>query len=108
RAQTWRQVRNLPVAGGIPADIAVDPNDSSHLYLAMNGPAGGSSTYLGKVLTSYDRGESWTTLPFPNVSIFDLDTDDTGQILSAMTNRDILVSRDSGDNWERISGPWDY
>ncbi|MFI5691098.1 S8 family serine peptidase [Kribbella sp. NPDC051586] len=101
---TWRELRNVPVGGGVNLGMATDPTRPDTVYLAVAG--GADPTYQGKVLVSHDAGETWTTLPFPDVSPSDLSIDPTGRILVVPAfNNSIYVSTDRGLTWTNYPSP---
>jgi subtilisin family serine protease len=102
RGRKWRQLDRLPVAGGT-GTVVVDPHDSKRMWYAVNGrPEADSAvildpTYEGKVLSSDDAGQTWQTLPFPNIHVNALLSD--GHVLIAVTAGGIVSSDDGGAHW---------
>ncbi|MEH7305558.1 S8 family serine peptidase [Neobacillus drentensis] len=106
-AETWHQFGNFPVAGGTPMALVVDPTNEKNIYVPINGSYF-DPTYQGKILASKDGGKTWNTLPFPNLEVSDLQIDESGQKLVAITRNEVYVSLDRGMNWEKLSGWWPY
>jgi len=110
-ARTWREEQTLPVAGGYPTALVADPNDGSHLYMAINGSNGFAvvdPTYVGKIVTTDDGGRTWSTLPLPDVFVNGLAIDPSGSTLAAVTSDGIYVSHDRGDTWSHLDAPWSW
>ncbi|MEY2193785.1 S8 family serine peptidase [Neobacillus sp. BF23-41] len=104
-AESWHQFGNFPVAGGTPMALVVDPTNEKNIYVPINGSYF-DPTYQGKILASKDGGKTWNTLPFPNLEVSDLQIDESGQKLVAITRNEVYVSLDRGMNWEKLSGWW--
>lgn len=102
---TWKERRNLPIAGGTVGELVIDPNDTNKMYAAVNSGFE-DPTYRGKLMMSKDAGMTWTTLPFPNTEIRDFMMDQSGNLMVAVTNNQILVSNNRGEVWESLDGPW--
>jgi len=101
---TWRELRNLPIGGGVDLGMATDPTQPGTVYLAIEG--GPDPTYQGRILVSHDAGDTWTTLPFPDVSPRDLSIDPTGRILTVPAfDNSIYVSTDRGQTWTNYQSP---
>jgi photosystem II stability/assembly factor-like uncharacterized protein len=106
-AQTWREMRTMPLAFGHPIEAVADPTNGDRAYIAMSeGRAFG--LYEGAILTTDDGGKSWTTLDFPNVEVTGLAIDGSGRLLAATGADSVYVSRDRGATWESIPTPWGY
>ncbi|MGY4767456.1 S8 family serine peptidase [Kribbella sp. CWNU-51] len=104
---TWRELRNVPIGGGVNLGMATDPTRPDTVYLAVEG--GPDPTYQGKILVSHDAGETWTTLPFPDVSPSDLSIDPTGRILIVPAfDNSIYVSTDRGQTWTNYPSPGEH
>ncbi|MFD3406888.1 S8 family serine peptidase [Kribbella sp. NPDC058693] len=104
---TWRELRNLPIGGGVDLGMATDPTRPDTVYLAVEG--GPDPTYQGKILVSHDAGDTWTTLPFPDVSPSDLSIDPTGRVLVVPTfDNSIYVSTDRGQTWTNYPSPGEH
>ncbi|RZU20194.1 peptidase inhibitor I9 [Kribbella rubisoli] len=104
---TWRELRNLPIGAGVDLGMATDPTRPDTVYLAVEG--GPDPTYQGKILVSHDAGETWTTLPFPDVSPSDLSIDPTGRILVVPTfDNSVYVSTDRGQTWTNYPSPGEH
>ncbi|WP_329004208.1 S8 family serine peptidase [Kribbella sp. NBC_00709] len=102
--KTWHELRNLPIGGGTDMGLAADPTQPGTVYLAVEGQP--DPTYQGKLLVSHDAGESWTTLPFPDVIPRDLSIDPTGRILVVPGfDNAIHVSTDRGQTWSSYPVP---
>ena len=64
------------------------------------------SAYQGRILASHDAGNTWTALPFPDVSPYDLTIDATGRILTVPAfNGNVYVSLDRGQTWTSYPSP---
>lgn len=101
---SWNELRSLPVADGVDMSVVADPIRPDTVYLALEGAS--DPTYQGKILASTDAGDSWTTLPFPNVSPHDLTIDATGSILTVPAfNGNVYVSTDRGQTWATYPSP---
>ena len=103
---TWAtNTDKLGVLGA--TDIAIDPNNSSIMYLAT-GDGDGSDTYSQGVLKSTDGGTTWiaTGLNWTNAqarSISKLLIDPTNtSILLAATNNGIYRSTDAAATWTQV------
>ncbi|MER7250952.1 S8 family serine peptidase [Kribbella sp. NPDC000426] len=104
---TWQELRNLPVGGGVDLGMATDPTRPDTVYLAVEG--GPDPTYQGKLLVSHDVGETWTTLPFPDVSPSDLSIDPTGRVLVVPAfDNSVYVSTDRGQTWANYPSPGEH
>ena len=105
---SWHELRSLPVADGIDMGLAADPTQPDTVYLAVEG-GGNDPTYQGRILVSRDAGNTWTTLPFPDVSMHSMTIDATGRILTVTSfNRQIYVSTDRGQTWNAYPSPNGY
>jgi subtilisin family serine protease/photosystem II stability/assembly factor-like uncharacterized protein len=102
--QSWKELRNLPVSSGWPSAVVVNPLNGNHMYVAINGRT--DPTFEGKLLTTTNGGESWSTLPFPDIQIDDLKISHDGRSLVALTNQEIHISTDNGGNWQKVPGAW--
>ena len=102
---------NLPVMG--VSHIAIDPNNTQIMYI-VTGDAMASDTYSIGVLKSTDGGTTWNTtgLSFSvdqqqtvNKIIIHPDYSDS---LYAVTNSNIRISADGGNNWQIVGtiGRW--
>ncbi|HEY3629676.1 MAG TPA: hypothetical protein VGL21_02210, partial [Jatrophihabitantaceae bacterium] len=101
---SWQELRRLPIGQGVNIGLAADPTQPGTVYLAVQG--GGDPTFEGRVLASTDAGNSWTTLPFPNVAVHDISIDATGRILTVPTfNGNVYVSLDRGQTWTAYPSP---
>jgi subtilisin family serine protease/photosystem II stability/assembly factor-like uncharacterized protein len=101
---TWQELSRLPVGRGVDIGLAADPTQPGTVYVAVQG--GGDPTFQGRILASTDAGNSWTTLPFPDVSVHDISIDATGRILTVPAfNGDVYVSLDRGQTWTAYPSP---
>lgn len=102
---TWHELHGLPVGDGVDLGLAADPTQPDTVYLAVEG-GGADPTYQGKILVSHDAGDTWTTLPFPDVSPHDLSIDATGNILTVPAfDGNVYVSTDRGQTWTSYPSP---
>ncbi|HKC28703.1 MAG TPA: S8 family serine peptidase [Jatrophihabitans sp.] len=102
---SWHELRQLPVADGIDMAVAADPTQPDTVYLALQG-GGNDPTYQGKILVSHDAGDTWTTLPFPDVSMHNMTIDATGKILAVPAfNDNLYISTDRGQTWTAYPSP---
>ncbi len=103
--EQWAQRNRMPVAGGT-GHVVVDADDPGTMWYAINGSTGGAlnevldPTYTGRVLRTADAGQTWETLEFPDVHVIELVADPDTEVLAAVTEDSVQVSRDGGDTWE--------
>lgn len=104
---TWRELRDLPIGDGVNQGLAADPTQPGTVYLAVSGGSGtGDPTYQGRILASHDAGATWTTLPFPDVSMHDISVNATGRILTVPAfDGNVYVSVDAGQTWSAYPSP---
>jgi subtilisin family serine protease len=101
---TWHELRTLPVGDGVNQGLAADPTQSGTVYLAVS--SGSDPTYQGRILASHDAGATWTTLPFPDVSMHDISVDATGRIITVPAfDGNVYVSVDAGQTWNSYASP---
>ena len=105
KAGAWREIRNLPVAGGVIKKQLIDPVDANTWYVAINGSAE-DLTYKGRILISKDAGKTWSVSGFPDYEINQLFLAENGVLISVLDDNRILFSRDKGNQWEEIHGDW--
>lgn len=95
--KSWRSCRDSPWAADSDTQIAIDPLDSGHLYLASNGEG---------VLISTDGCDSWNSsvrgLKNHFVNTIALDRNNSN-VLYAGTKNGAYVSFDGGLNWSEIN-----
>jgi subtilisin family serine protease len=104
---TWHELRTFPIGDGVNQGLAADPTQPGTVYLAVSGGSGtGDPTYQGRILVSHDAGATWTTLPFPDVSMHDISVDATGRILTVPAfDGNVYVSVDAGQTWSAYPSP---
>lgn len=102
RAQTWRQLFTLGVAGGDPRDVATHPGERDTAYLVVNGGQLDPS-YRGKILKTTDWGETWTALPAPDVFYSAIEVSADGVLAVAEEAGPIRISADDGETWHIVS-----
>ncbi|WP_221567833.1 S8 family serine peptidase [Alkalihalobacillus sp. TS-13] len=102
--ETWKEIRNLPVAGGWTNDVVVDPTNPDRIYAAINGTT--DPAYEGKITSTRDGGDTWTTLSFPNVELTGLDISNDGQTLAAVSDENLYISNNQGNDWNQVPGQW--
>ena len=102
---------NLPVMG--VSHIAIDPTNTQKMYI-VTGDAYANDTYSIGILKSNDGGVSWNTTGLS----YDVDQEQTvnkviinpnyTDSLYAVTNSNIWISPDGGDNWQIVGsiGRW--
>ena len=102
---------NLPVMG--VSSIAIDPNNTQNMLIAT-GDADASDTYSIGILKSTDGGNLWNTTSLS----YDINQDErVNKVIInprfpdtayAITNDNIMISSDAGENWQVISssGRW--
>ncbi|GGB69163.1 S8 family serine peptidase [Fictibacillus barbaricus] len=103
-AESWQEMRNLPVGAGFPIEMVVDPTDEKNIYVPITSDQ--DPTYIGKIVASQDGGKTWKTLPFPNVPLSGLEIDESGGRLVAISNNAVYVSQDRGMNWKQLPEYW--
>ena len=101
----------LPDDGPFPnrfiQGIAIDPNDTNHVYVVFNGfsrrwtnaiPAGD-----GHVYETNDAGATWTNISnnLPDIPGDDIVITPSGKLVVA-TDVGVVVSSDDGANWQRL------
>jgi PKD repeat protein/photosystem II stability/assembly factor-like uncharacterized protein len=107
-AKTWKPVSDFIQNLGASA-IAIDPKNTSIVYVGTGDYDGGSSNSFGLIKTT-DGGLTWnnTGLQFdyvtdgwPKISDVNINPDSTNQILVSST-KGLYISKDSGATWNRI------
>ncbi|OAR23494.1 hypothetical protein A8W25_29005 [Streptomyces sp. ERV7] len=95
---TWMQHTRLPV-GDVAgrAFTVIDPHNAKRWWYAANSASGIPRT--GSILRTQDGGRTWQTLHTPDTRIIGFLTDEAGRTLLAVTDTDLLISRDGGDTW---------
>jgi photosystem II stability/assembly factor-like uncharacterized protein len=101
---SWHELRTLPIGDGLNMGLAADPAQPGTVYLAELG--GPDPTFQGRILASRDAGATWTTLPFPDVSMHNMSIDSTGRILTVPAyDNNVYVSTDRGETWTAYPSP---
>ncbi|MGW0435811.1 S8 family serine peptidase [Micromonospora sp. NPDC003197] len=103
RARTWRYERITPVAGGSPT-VLIDSKRADRMWAAVE--TVGDPAYQGKVLRTDDAGQTWRTLPLPDVVFDEFVQTPAGEALVALGGGMIWTSRDGGDSWTQTAAPW--
>ncbi|GAA1986222.1 exo-alpha-sialidase [Kitasatospora viridis] len=106
----WQQL-TLPVDGTVPnrylAGLAVDPKNSSHVYLAVNGFSrawtGGPGAGVGHVFESTDAGAHWSDISanLPDVPADSLAITPSGGLALA-TDLGVVYRPAGQTGWERV------
>lgn len=99
--ETWKEIRNLPVAGGSIKQHIIDPDNQDIWYVAINGGSN-DVTYNGRLLRSDDGGKNWSIISFPDKEIKEFTLSDSGNFISVLNDNTILYSEDKGSTWESI------
>ncbi len=104
-AATWHL---LPLPAGVngPTGIAADPLHPKRLYLSAWARATGDHGEGGGVYVSQDSGRHWTLSLNSDQHVYDvaLDARLPGTVYAAGFESSAWVSRDFGQDWQRISG----
>jgi hypothetical protein len=106
----WHQI-NLPVDGTVPnrylSGFAIDPANSSHVYLAVNGFSRhwteGPGAGIGHVFESYDSGTTWKDI---SANLPDVPTDSLlalpGGGLALATDLGVVYRAPHHTGWQRV------
>jgi len=103
---TWLEISgDMPCAGAI-GDVAIDPDDSRHLYARQGGTWEPADPALG-VYETLDGGLHWQQVLQGNVYELAMHPDDASMLVAVLPGA-IQFTRDSGRTWEDITGnvPW--
>ncbi|MFE0459713.1 glycosyl hydrolase [Kitasatospora sp. NPDC058965] len=106
----WQQL-NLPVDATVPnrylSGLAIDPNNSAHVYLAVNGFSRhwteGAGAGVGHVFESTDSGASWRDISanLPDVPTDSLVVTKSGGLALA-TDLGVVFRAAGQANWKRV------
>lgn len=102
KGETWSQINALPTATGVKSisgvsvyRIFTDPSDTNALYLATRGQG---------LFYSYDRGDSWRSVPYlQGKFIYSLGVDPANKcVIYATDGGNIYKTSDCGRSWSTV------
>jgi len=99
---SWARLARLGGDDYVLDHIAIDPNDSNHIYVSAWSV---SSQQIGDIFRTRDGGHNWETLPAMHgksiraMAIFPANS----KVLVAGALDGVYRSNDSGNNWDRLS-----
>jgi photosystem II stability/assembly factor-like uncharacterized protein len=101
----WKKIA-LPVGVNGPNGMAIDPRNPERLYLAAWGRFEPGGQEGGGIYLSTDRGKTWRHVLTEDQHIFDVTIDNHSPDLVYASGFESSAwrSKDSGLNWQRISG----
>ncbi len=104
-AATWTQVK-LPEGVNAPNGLAIDPVDSTRLYLAAWGRRLPTRLSGGGVFVSTDRGATWRSALSDDQHVYDvtLDPRDPNVVYACGFESSAWRSADRGASWARLRG----
>ncbi len=100
--RTWSRLARLGGDEYVLDHIAIDPQDSNHIYVSAWSSSG---QQIGEIFRTLDGGATWTTLPAMHgksiraLAMFK----GNSHILVAGALDGVFRSKDGGDTWERLS-----
>jgi photosystem II stability/assembly factor-like uncharacterized protein len=100
--RSWLRLARLGGDEYVLDHIAIDPENSNHIYVSAWSAAG---QQIGEIFRTHDGGATWTTLPAMHrksiraLAMFKGDS----HILVAGALDGVFRSKDGGDTWERLS-----
>lgn len=101
---TWTPTGMGVLEGGVDLAIAADPADAHTVYVAQNG--GSNQPYSGRVMVSHDSGATWSALPLPDTSYWDVEVSSDGRTIAAVdVDAGIHYSTDRGATWSTVGLP---
>ena len=100
--RSWSRLARLGGDEYVLDHIAIDPQDSNHIYVSAWSSSG---QQIGEIFRTRDGGATWATLPaMHGKSIRALVMfKGNSNILSAGALDGVFRSKDGGDSWERLS-----
>jgi subtilisin family serine protease len=102
--KTWTPVGSGVLDGGADLAIAADPTDAKTVYVAQNGES--DMPYVGHVLVTHDRGDTWSTLPLPDAPYRDVEVSSDGRMVAAVEfGHEVHYSTDAGHTWTSVDVP---
>lgn len=104
-AEDWERVSLPPDVNG-PNGLAVDPRDSSRLYLAAWARASGVHGDGGGIFVSNDSGKTWRQVLDKDRHVYDVTVDpkNPDRLYAAGFESSAWRSVDRGEHWTRIPG----
>ncbi len=100
--RTWSRLARLGGDEYVLDHIAIDPQDSNHIYVSAWSSSG---QQIGEIFRTLDGGATWTTLPAMHgksiraLAMFK----GNSHVLVAGALDGVFRSKDGGDTWERLS-----
>jgi subtilisin family serine protease len=102
--ETWQPVGEGVLDGGADLAIASDPTDAKTVYVVQDGNP--NLPYQGRVLVSHDSGATWSALPLPDTSYWDVEVSADGRTIAAVDVGGVIhYSTDRGATWSSVSLP---
>ena len=104
-AEHWTRL-SLPSGANGPTGIAIDPRDSSRLYLSAWGRNTPPRSQGGGIFLSTDAGKSWRNALPRDQYVYDItvDTQNPKTLYAAGFESSVWRSSDSGVTWQRVPG----
>jgi photosystem II stability/assembly factor-like uncharacterized protein len=104
-AERWERIA-LPEGVNGPNGIAIDPEDSQRLYLAVWGRQSPHGAAQGGIYVSQDGGGSWRNVLARDQHVYDITIDprDPRTLYACGFESSAWRSTDRGETWQRIKG----
>jgi photosystem II stability/assembly factor-like uncharacterized protein len=104
-AEHWTRM-SMPEGSNAPNGLAVDPDDTSRLYLATWARAAGQHGDGGGIFLSEDAGKSWRQTLDRDRHVYDVTIDPRNSkvLYAAGFESSAWRSSDRGEHWTRIPG----
>ncbi|MBM4118781.1 hypothetical protein FJ251_13815 [bacterium] len=103
--ESWQEISgDMPCAAHI-GDVAIDPLDSQHLYVRQGGYGEPEDPALG-VWETLDGGQHWEQILQGNIFDLSMHPDDADVLVAAEENAAVLLTRDGGESWTNVTGPF--
>jgi len=104
-AEHWEKME-LPEGLNGPNGLAIDPKDSSRMYLAAWGRSAGKVARDGGIFATTDGGRKWRNVLSQDQHVYDVTIDprDPRVMYAAGFESSAWRSDDRGETWKRIAG----